>query len=181
MATPAPLDYDDLRQRLGGRLAHPTQPGTEILVTESINLILPLLDAHLHVARGRPDHIVLVVVETGAAAHVAESERVRPSHHPIILDGCRFHCVTLEYGFMDDLDVPQTLVDAWKRGELEYDPRDARYICGEADVRIDARSGAMSYWRRLLFGWMARRAGSLSEHLRLPVDRTLKIRIQLRL
>ena len=153
-------------------------PGTEIIVSESPRLLLRVLEARLLDARRLPSDVVLLNVSTTSAAHVPACESVRYERFPLEGKGCRFHCVSMEYGFADDIDVPATLSDAGGRGELAFDPREASYTCGEEDVRVEPHSpGFMSYWRRLLFGGMARRASSLGEHLQLPPARTRTYRI----
>ena len=154
------------------------EPGTEIVISEEPQILLRVVEARLRDSRPLSNDVVLLSVTTTGNAHVASWERVRCERLPVDTKGCRLHCVSIQYGFADDVDVPATLLDAWGRGEVAFDPREARYTCGEEDVRVDPRNpGFMSYWRKLLFGGMARRASSLREHLQLPHARTRTYRI----
>jgi K+ transporter len=168
------------RQKLPDLIATATarDPGTEIVVSEDPRLLPHVLEARLLDTRRLSEDIVLLSLTMTSSAHVSRCERVRHERLPVDGVRCRFHCVSIEYGFADDLDVPAALSDAWNRGALAFDPRAASYACGEEDVHIDRRAqGFMSYWRKLLFRTMARRASALSEHLQLPPARTRTYRI----
>ncbi len=71
-------------------------------------------------------------------------------------------------------DVPAALRGAWGLGLLDFDPREASYVCADQLVFVDdRRRGALARWRRVLFCAMSRRQPRLTDVFRLPRARTV--------
>jgi KUP system potassium uptake protein len=84
--------------------------------------------------------------------------------------------VKVQYGFMQDPDVPATLLQATKLG-LRLDPGDVTYFLGRETIIVTERKG-MAVWREKLFVLMARNAVRATAFFRLPPERVVELGVQ---
>ena len=84
--------------------------------------------------------------------------------------------VRVQYGFMEDPDVPEALAQARAQG-LELDPQDVTYFLGRETIIVTRRKG-MAIWREKLFVVMARNAVRATAFFRLPPERVVELGVQ---
>jgi KUP system potassium uptake protein len=81
--------------------------------------------------------------------------------------------VTLEFGFMEDPDVPAALATIDERG-LEFDADDVTYFIGRESI-ISGKAPGMHPLLEHLFVWLNRGADSASRFFNLPTDRVFEV------
>ena len=87
--------------------------------------------------------------------------------------------VVLNYGFMDDVNVPDDLQRA-ELGGVPLEPMQVSYFLGRET--LIARPGPeMAHWRKLLFIALFRNAGSATGFYRLPTNRVVELGAQVQL
>jgi KUP system potassium uptake protein len=109
-------------------------------------------------------------VSTAQQPHVPPDERVavEPLGHDIFN-------VRVQYGFMEDPDVPAALLRARERG-LVMDPDDLTYCLGRETIIISRRKG-MAIWREKLFV-VSRNAVRATAFFHLPAERVVELGVQ---
>ena len=107
-------------------------------------------------------------VETADVPRVAEEDRaVVTKVEPGVFE------VQLEYGFMDEPDVPSALAALDERG-LEYDPDNVTYFIGHESI-IAGKAPGMNPLREHLFVMLNRGADSAVRFFNLPHDRVFEV------
>ena len=81
--------------------------------------------------------------------------------------------MTLNFGFMNDVDVPASL-DLLKGQGIELDPMTTSYFLSRATI-VPALGGDMAPWREKLFASMHRNAASAADSLNLPPNRVVEL------
>jgi len=104
---------------------------------------------------------VILTVKFEEVPWVAPAERVQVS--PL---GGAFWRLQINYGFMDEPDIPRALLDCSRRG-LVIDPGAISYFLSR-EIVVPTRGAGMAHWREALFATMSRNAGSVVEFFRLP-------------
>ena len=84
--------------------------------------------------------------------------------------------VRVQYGFMEDPDVPEALLLARGQG-LILDPDDVVYFLGRETIIVTRRRG-MAIWREHLFVLMARNAVRATAFFKLPPERVVELGVQ---
>jgi KUP system potassium uptake protein len=115
--------------------------------------------------------VIFLTVITDAVPTVAAADRVQVA--PLAAD---FWRVTAHYGFMEDPNVPQLLVQAADLG-LPYLPAETTYFMGRETVISSPRPG-MARWRERLFGVMLRNARPATMYFGLPPNRVVELGTQ---
>ena len=103
---------------------------------------------------------------------VPESERLALER----IDG-RFLKVVLNFGYMDDLNVPKALALARKQGE-KFDIMTTSFFLNHRSFR-SARNEGLPRWQERLFIGMVRGATNATEFYRLPSNRVIELGQQL--
>jgi len=103
--------------------------------------------------------------------HVPAGDRI--SVQPL---GHSMFNVRIQYGFMEDPNVPQALLQAHGQG-LHIDLDDTTYFLGRETIIVTAKQG-MAVWREKLFVVMARNAVRATAFFRLPPERVVELGVQ---
>jgi KUP system potassium uptake protein len=82
----------------------------------------------------------------------------------------------VQYGFMEDPDVPDALAVARSRG-VALDLDDLIFFLGRETIIVTRRRG-MAIWREKLFVLMARNAVRATAFFRLPPERVVELGVQ---
>jgi KUP system potassium uptake protein len=85
--------------------------------------------------------------------------------------------VRLQYGFMEDPDVPRALLAAAKARGMKFDFQDVVYFLGRQTILVTDREG-MALWREKLFVLMTRNAVRATAYFRLPPERVVELGVQ---
>jgi KUP system potassium uptake protein len=104
---------------------------------------------------------------------VSKSPRVPVARRDTINHlGSRFYQVILEYGFMEEPDIPAALENLI--AEVAFDPLHTTYFLGKERVVSKPRVG-LAGLREKLFYFLHRNARSAAEYFHLPFDRVVDI------
>jgi KUP system potassium uptake protein len=146
-------------------------PGTAVFMTAQPTGTPPALAHNLQCNKVLHQHVAVLTVSTAQQPHVAPEDRV--SVEPL---GHDLFNVKVQYGFMDDPDVPEALEQARAQG-LVLDRDDLTYFLGRETIIVSRRKG-MAIWREKLFVLMARNAVRATAFFRLPPERVVELGVQ---
>jgi KUP system potassium uptake protein len=146
-------------------------PGTAVFMTAQPVGTPPALAHNLRYNKVLHEHVVVLTVTTAQRPHVAAEDRV--SVEPL---GADLFNVRVQYGFMEDPDVPAALLRACDQG-LVLDGDDLTYFLGRETIIVTDRKG-MAMWREKLFVLMARNAIRATAFFRLPPERVVELGVQ---
>ena len=146
-------------------------PGTAVFMTAQPGGTPPALAHNLRYNKILHEHVVVLMVTTAQTPHIPAEQRV--SVEPL---GHGISNVRIQYGFMEDPDVPEALAQAREQG-LEITPSDVVYFLGRETILVTPRKG-MAIWREKLFVLMARNAVRATAFFRLPPERVVELGVQ---
>ena len=165
-ATPIDVFMSSLRALKPARVR-----GTAVFMTAQPIGTPPALVHNLRYNKVLHDHVVIMTVSTAPRPYVPLQEQVAVESL-----GQGLYNVKLLYGFMQDPDVPEALMQAIKLG-LELDPGDVTFFLGRETIIVTKRQG-MAVWRERLFVLMARNAVRATAFFRLPPERVVELGVQ---
>ncbi|HEX5141760.1 MAG TPA: potassium transporter Kup [Dehalococcoidia bacterium] len=146
-------------------------PGTAVFMTAQPRGTPPALAHNLRYNKILHEHVVVLNVKTARVPHVAEDAKLAVQKL-----GCGIFNVHVQYGFMEDPDIPFALQMARARG-VQVDVDDITYFLGRETIIVSAKRG-MSRWREALFVLMARNAVRATAFFRLPPERVVELGVQ---
>jgi KUP system potassium uptake protein len=146
-------------------------PGTAVFMTAQPRGTPQALAHNLRHNKVLHKHVVILMVTTAPVPHVAPGERTEV--HSL---GRGVSYVLVRYGFMEDPNVPQALLDAREKG-LVMDVDDVTYFLGRETIVVTERPG-MAMWRERLFVLMTRNAVRATAFFRLPPERVVELGVQ---
>ncbi len=146
-------------------------PGTAVFMTAQPSGAPPALAHNLRYNKILHEHVIVLTVSTAQTPHIAPDRRVTVER---LGDGV-FN-VRVQYGFMEDPNVPEALAQARAQG-LEMRDEDLVYFLGRETI-IVTRSQGMAVWREKLFVLMARNAVRATAFFRLPPERVVELGVQ---
>jgi KUP system potassium uptake protein len=146
-------------------------PGTAVFMTAQPTGTPPALAHNLRHNKVLHEHVIVLTVATAQVPHVAVKDRV--DVQPL---GRGLYNMRLQYGFMEDPNVPEALLDARERG-LPVDVEDVTYFLGRETILVTRRKG-MAIWREKLFVLMTRNAVRATAFFRLPPERVVELGVQ---
>ena len=88
----------------------------------------------------------------------------------------QFFTVSIHYGFMDEIDLPQSLT-CCERYALSFDVMDTSFFLGR-ETLIPKLKSEMWFWREKMFITMYRNAGSASTFFKIPPNRIVELGAQ---
>jgi KUP system potassium uptake protein len=146
-------------------------PGTAVFMTAQPTGTPPALAHNLQYNKVLHQQVIVLTVSTAQQPHVSPENRV--SVEPL---GHDLFNVRVQYGFMEDPDVPEALERARQQG-LVLDSEDLTYFLGRETIIVSRRRG-MAVWREKLFVLMARNAVRATAFFRLPPERVVELGVQ---
>jgi KUP system potassium uptake protein len=146
-------------------------PGTAVFMTAQPSGTPPALAHNVRYNKVLHDTVVVLTVSTAQVPHVPGDDRlsVQPLGHGLFN-------VRIQYGFMEDPNVPDALIQARAMG-LPLDTDDVTYFLGRETIIVTRRRG-MAIWREKLFVLMARNAVRATAFFRLPPERVVELGVQ---
>jgi len=114
---------------------------------------------------------VLLTVKTKQAPHVEPEDRVHVE--PL---GHNFYRMIINYGFMEDPDIPQVLENSEAPNPV-FNSMDTTYFLGRETV-IASKHPGMALWREKLFALMSRNASTATAYFCLPPNRVVELGAQ---
>ncbi len=146
-------------------------PGTAVFMTAQPRGTPAALAHNLRFNKVLHKHVITLMVTTQPVPHVSAAQQAA-----VRSLGQGVFDVVLQYGFMEDPNVPQGLARAREAG-LELDNDDVTYFLGR-ETLIVTKSPGMAIWRERLFVFMARNALRAPTYFRLPPERVVEIGVQ---
>lgn len=120
---------------------------------------------HNHILHER---VALLTVATRGVPHVESDGR-----REVADLGQGFYRIVLNYGFMDQVDIPAELA-AEERAGGPFRVMDTSYFLARQTL-IASRQPGMAIWRERLFAWMVRNAESAMQFFKLPTNRVIEL------
>jgi KUP system potassium uptake protein len=114
------------------------------------------------------DRVVVLTVKIAEVPYVDPEERFSISE---VGDG--FFRVVLNYGFMEETDVPAALKEISRCG-AKFEMMQTSFFLSRQTL-IASKHPGMALWREKLFAWMMRNAATPMEFFRLPTNRVVEL------
>lgn len=143
-------------------------PGTAVFMTSSAEGVPPALLHNLKHNRVLHERVLLLTVRIRDVPFVDEDAQLRLEN----LDQ-GFHRLIVEYGFMQELDVPAALQRVTGCGS-NFKMMDTSFFLSRQTLLASSRPG-MALWRERLFAWMLRNSESAMEFFKLPPNRVVEL------
>lgn len=145
--------------------------GTAVFMTAQPKGTPAALAHNLRFNKVLHEHVVILMVTTAPVPNVPEAEQatVQALGHGVFN-------VKVQYGFMQDPDVPEALALARTKG-VDVDFDDVTFFLGRETIIPTKRRG-MALWRERLFVLMSRNAQRATAFFRLPPERVVELGVQ---
>ena len=147
-------------------------PGTAVYMSAQTTGMPTALVHNLQYNKVLHERVVILSIITVQQPHCAPEERVAVDDL-----GRGLFNVRLQYGFMEDPDVPRALLAAAKARGMKFDFQDVVYFLGRQTILVTDREG-MALWREKLFVLMSRNAVRATAYFRLPPERVVELGVQ---
>lgn len=119
------------------------------------------------------EKIVILTVRFLDYPHTTQEERLTVETLPHA-----FYRVIINYGFMDEPDIPRDLAMCHLQG-LDLQPLESSYFIGKEILIASGRLG-MSFWRKKIFVTLFRSAEPITNQLKLPPNRVVELGSQVK-
>jgi KUP system potassium uptake protein len=161
---------------IGSITAHPQRrvSGTAVYLFPEVGVTPPALLANLRNNDVIHETVMLVSVKTDVIPRVHRAARA--TIHDL---GEGFYQVLLNFGFMENQDVPEAL-SAIGQADFGFDASDAIYVLGKETVLV-GRHNVWDSIRNRLFVGMHRNASNAAQFFSLPPEDVMEIGIQVEL
>jgi KUP system potassium uptake protein len=146
-------------------------PGSAVFMTAAPRGAPAALAHNLRYNKVLHEYVIILTVTTAPTPHVSDEERVS-----VQALGLGVSNVRVQYGFMEDPNVPEALAMARKLG-VHMDANDVTYFLGRETIIVTRKHG-MAIWREKLFVLMARNAVRATAYFRLPAERVVELGVQ---
>ena len=146
-------------------------PGTAVFMSAQPTGTPPALAHNIRYNKVMHETVVILSVRTAVIPTVSPEEQMTSES---LGDG--IYNVRVQYGFMQEPNVPAALVQARGQG-VPVDFDDVTYFLGR-ETLIVTRQPGMAVWREKLFVLMARNAVRATAFFRLPPERVVELGVQ---
>jgi KUP system potassium uptake protein len=159
----------------GVRVSPPLRvPGTAVFLYSNKTGTPPALTHNLEHNHVLHESVVILNVNTLEVPHVAPDER-----DAVETIGEGFYRIVVNYGFMEEPDVPAVLAKIDVPG-LDLDPKRVSYFLGSETLLATNKPGMM-LWREKLFILMTRNANRATQYFNIPPNRVVELGSQVEL
>lgn len=121
------------------------------------------------------ERVLILNVSVQDVPHIPPASRLEVRE---VGDG--FSQVVLNYGFMDEVDVPADLLRIGSCGG-RFDMMSTSFFLGRQKLVAAKEQPGMALWRESLFAWMMKAAESPMEFFKLPTNRVIELGSQVRI
>ena len=143
-------------------------PGTAIFLASASEGVPSALLHNIKHNKVLHERVVLLTVAIQDIPYVMQAKRFTVT--PI---GQGFYRLVINYGFLENSDVPATLCGTSACGE-PFDMMRTSFFLSRQTLIASGKPG-MALWREKLFAWMLRNATSAMAFFRLPVNRVVEL------
>jgi KUP system potassium uptake protein len=147
--------------------------GTAIFLTPNADGIPRAMLHNIKNNKVLHEKIVILTVRFLDYPHTSEDERLTVEVLPHA-----FYRVIINYGFMDEPDLPRDLAMCHLHG-LDLEPMETSYFIGKEILIPSSRLG-MSFWRKKIFVTLFRSAEPITNQLKLPLNRVVELGAQVK-
>jgi KUP system potassium uptake protein len=149
----------------------PRTPGTAVFLTPDPERVPHALLHSLKHYKCLHERVVILAVRVFEVPRVPEIDRVEVRNL-----GQDVWQVVVQYGFMDEPDIPTALASCSGAG-LTLESMETSYFLGR-ETLIPKLGSEMAYWRELVFVALFRNAGSATAFFRIPSNRVVELGAQ---
>ena len=111
--------------------------------------------------------------------HVAEIPYVEAEKRLEVINAEQgFYRVIVNYGFMDEVDIPLALAELTNIGE-PFNIMTTSFFLGRQKFIVSKDHAGMAVWREHLFAWMMKSSENAMEYFKLPVNRVVELGSQM--
>ena len=146
-------------------------PGTAIFMTAQTTGTPAALVHNLRYNKMLHEHVVVLTVATVPTPYVAMDQRVT-----VTAMGASIYNARIQYGFMEDPDVPEVLGHLRAAG-VPIDEDAVTFFLGRETIVVGRRKG-MAVWREKIFVLMSRNAVRATAFFKLPPERVVELGVQ---
>ncbi|MDB6097194.1 MAG: transporter [Francisellaceae bacterium] len=146
---------------------------TVIFITDAYDRSGGSLLTYLKLTRILPEHVLILSVVIKNQPYIEKKERFKLTEYRKGISQ-----LVLHYGFMDLIDIPQTLMVAQKMDIFSYsfDIEQATFLLENLNVKATIRKKSLPFfWQEKLFAFLMRNAAFDIDFFGLPYQRTLSI------
>jgi len=143
-------------------------PGTAVFMTSTADGVPHALLHNLKHNKVLHERVVLLTVKISDVPVVPDEERYKLEDL-----GRGFFRLRLDYGFMQEPDVPAALKRVHDCGQ-SFKMMDTSFFLARQTLLPSSHPG-MAVWREKIFAWMLRNAESAMEFFRLPTNRVVEL------
>ena len=143
-------------------------PGTAVFMTSQAQGVPHALLHNLKHNKVLHERVILLTVKIADTPYVAVGQRMEFKDL-----GQGFYRMVINYGFMEDPDVPAALASTKSCG-ADFRMMDTSFFLARQTLLPSAKPG-MAIWREKLFAWMLRNAESAMEFFKLPTNRVVEL------
>ncbi len=152
----------------------PSIAGTAVFLTATPKFApVALMHSLKHFKSLHEQNVILTVV-TADVPRVAVGDRVQMADI-----SPRFRRVTMRFGYMEDPNVPQALLQCRKLG-WKYDIMSTSFLLSRRTLKLSSKS-TLPGWQSRLFIFLARNAAGASDYFHIPAGRVVEIGTQVNL
>ena len=145
-----------------------TVPGTAVFMTPYADHVPHALLHNLKHNKVLHERMVIATVTAPPVPRIPDDQRVTVERL-----SQRFYRVSIQYGFMEQPDVPEALSRCAAQG-LDIEPMATSYFLGRETVVPEA-GGKMPYWREAIFATRYRNARTAADFFRLPPNQVVEL------
>jgi KUP system potassium uptake protein len=143
-------------------------PGTAVFMTGDINSVPTALLHNLKHNKVLHERVVLMNVRTEDIPHVPEERRIEITQ----LDH-NFHIVKLDYGFMDEPNIPRALAQC-RLLQFRFNLMETSFFLRREKI-VAAQRAPFARWRKQVFILMANTMLNATEFFRIPTNRVIEL------
>ena len=143
-------------------------PGTAVFMTSQAQGVPHALLHNLKHNKVLHERVILLTVRIADVPYIVSTQRTEFSDL-----GQGFFRMVINYGFMEDPDVPAVLGATTECGP-SFRMMDTSFFLSRQTLLASDRPG-MAIWRERLFSWMLRNAESAMEFFKLPTNRVVEL------
>jgi KUP system potassium uptake protein len=143
-------------------------PGTAVFLVPNDRIVPTALLHNLKHNHVLHDRVVLMKVETKDIPQVPDDQRLEIVH----LEH-NFHVVTINYGFMDEPNIPRALAQL-RLMQFRFNLLETSFFVGREKLILGKTAGLWT-WRKRLFIFMHRTMLSATEYFRVPTNRVVEL------
>lgn len=143
-------------------------PGTAVFLSSTSEGVPPALLHNVKHNKVMHERVIILTVITESVPHCPVQEHIEVEDQ-----GSGFYRMRLHHGFMEEVDIPETLKGVTSCG-APFTMMDTSYFLSRQTLIASQKPG-MAIWREKLFAWMIRNSATPMEFFNLPTNRVVEL------